>query len=99
MIPNEIPGFNFDLGETVDLLRDTVRSFSDDEIAPRANLIEQNNDFPKDLWAKLGDIGVLGITVEEEYGGAGMGYLEHVVALEEISRASAAVGLLSLIHI
>lgn len=93
MIPNEIPGFNFDLGETVDLLRDTVKSFSDDEIAPRANLIEQNNDFPKDLWTKLGDIGVLGITVEEEYGGAGMGYLEHVVALEEISRASAAVGL------
>ena len=93
MIPNEIPGFNFDLGETVDLLRDTVRSFSDDEIAPRANLIEQNNDFPKDLWTKLGDIGVLGITVEEEYGGAGMGYLEHVVTLEEISRASAAVGL------
>ena len=93
MIPNEIPGFNFDLGETVDLLRDTVRSFSNDEIAPRANLIEQNNDFPKDLWTKLGDIGVLGITVEEEYGGAGMGYLEHVVALEEISRASAAVGL------
>tara|TARA_B100000401_G_scaffold321191_1_gene222427 strand:- start:328 stop:1500 length:1173 start_codon:yes stop_codon:yes gene_type:complete len=93
VIPNEIPGFNFDLGETVDLLRDTVRSFSDDEIAPRANLIEQNNDFPKDLWTKLGDIGVLGITVEEEYGGAGMGYLEHVVALEEISRASAAVGL------
>lgn len=93
MIPNEIPGFNFDLGETVDLLRDTVRSFSGDEIAPRANLIEQNNDFPKDLWTKLGDIGVLGITVEEEYGGAGMGYLEHVVALEEISRASAAVGL------
>ena len=93
MIPNEIPGFNFDLGETVDLLRDTVRSFSDDEIAPRANLIEQNNDFPKDLWTKLGDIGVLGITVEEEFGGAGMGYLEHVVALEEISRASAAVGL------
>jgi len=93
VIPNEIPGFNFDLGETVDLLRDTVRSFSVDEIAPRANLIEQNNDFPKDLWTKLGDIGVLGITVEEEYGGAGMGYLEHVVALEEISRASAAVGL------
>ena len=93
MIPNEIPGFNFDLGETVDLLRDTVRSFSDDEIAPRANLIEQNNDFPSDLWTKLGNIGVLGITVEEEYGGASMGYLEHVVALEEISRASAAVGL------
>ena len=93
MIPNEIPDFNFDLGETVDLLRDTVRSFSEDEIAPRANLIEQNNDFPNDLWTKLGNIGVLGITVEEEYGGAGMGYLEHVVALEEISRASAAIGL------
>jgi len=93
VIPNEIPSFNFDLGETVDLLRDTVRSFSEDEISPRANLIEQNNDFPNDLWSKLGNIGVLGITVEEEYGGAGMGYLEHVVALEEISRASAAVGL------
>ena len=93
MIPNEIRSFNFDLGETVELLRDTVRSFSADEIAPRAASIERNNDFPSDLWMKLGDIGVLGITVEEDYGGAGMGYLEHVVALEEISRASAAVGL------
>ena len=93
MIPNEIRSFNFDLGETVELLRDTVRSFSAGEIAPRAASIEQNNDFPSDLWMKLGDIGVLGITVEEDYGGAGMGYLEHVVALEEISRASAAVGL------
>ena len=93
MIPNEMRSFNFDLGETVELLRDTVRSFSADEIAPRAASIEQNNDFPSDLWMKLGDIGVLGITVEEDYGGAGMGYLEHVVALEEISRASAAVGL------
>ena len=93
MIPNEIRGFNFDLGETVELLRDTVRSFSADEIAPRAASIEQNNDFPSDLWMKLGGIGVLGITVEEDYGGAGMGYLEHVVALEEISRASAAIGL------
>ena len=93
MIPNEIRSFNFDLGETVELLRDTVRSFSADEIAPRAASIEQNNDFPSDLWMKLGGIGVLGITVEEDYGGAGMGYLEHVVALEEISRASAAVGL------
>ena len=93
MIPNEMRSFNFDLGETVELLRDTVRSFSGDEIAPRAASIEQNNDFPSDLWMKLGDIGVLGITVEEDYGGAGMGYLEHVVALEEISRASAAVGL------
>ena len=93
MIPNEILSFNFDLGETVELLRDTVRSFSADEIAPRTASIERNNDFPSDLWMKLGDIGVLGITVEEDYGGAGMGYLEHVVALEEISRASAAVGL------
>ena len=93
MIPNEMLSFNFDLGETVELLRDTVRSFSADEIAPRAASIERNNDFPSDLWMKLGDIGVLGITVEEDYGGAGMGYLEHVVALEEISRASAAVGL------
>ena len=93
MIPNEIRSFNFDLGETVELLRDTVKSFSADEIAPRADSIEQNNDFPSDLWMKLGGIGVLGITVEEDYGGAGMGYLEHVVALEEISRASAAVGL------
>ena len=93
MIPNEMRSFNFDLGETVELLRDTVRSFSADEIAPRAASIERNNDFPSDLWMKLGDIGVLGITVEEDYGGAGMGYLEHVVALEEISRASAAVGL------
>ncbi len=93
MIPNEIRSFNFDLGETVELLRDTVRSFSADEIAPRAASIEQNNDFPSDLWMKLGGIGVLGITVEEDYGGAGMGYLEHVVALEEISRASAAIGL------
>ena len=93
MIPNEMRSFNFDLGETVELLRDTVRSFSADEIAPRAASIEQNNDFPSDLWMKLGGIGVLGITVEEDYGGAGMGYLEHVVALEEISRASAAIGL------
>jgi len=93
VIPNEVPGFNFDLGETADLLRDSVRSFSVDEILPRAASIEENNDFPEDLWSKLGKLGVLGITVEENYGGAGMGYLEHVVALEEISRASAAVGL------
>ena len=92
MIPNEIPGFNFDLGETVDLLRDTVRSFSDDEIAPRANLIEQNNDFPKDLWTKLGDIGVLGITVEEEYGGAGLSALEQVILAEEFARAGVPTG-------
>lgn len=93
MISNEIPGFNFDLGETADLLRGSVSSFAFNEIAPRAADIEAANDFPQDLWKKLGDVGVLGVTVEEEYGGSGMGYLEHVVALEEISRASAAVGL------
>jgi isovaleryl-CoA dehydrogenase len=93
VISNEIPGFNFDLGETADLLRGSVSSFAFNEIAPRAADIEAANDFPQDLWKKLGDVGVLGVTVEEEYGGSGMGYLEHVVALEEISRASAAVGL------
>jgi len=93
MIPNDYPSLNFDLGETADMLRDSVRSFASDEVAPRANDIERANDFPEDLWRKMGDLGVLGITVEEEYGGAGMGYLEHVVAVEEMSRASAAVGL------
>jgi isovaleryl-CoA dehydrogenase len=93
VISNEMPGFNFDLGETADLLRDSVSAFTFNEIAPRAADIEAANDFPQDLWKKFGDIGVLGITVEEKYGGSGMGYLEHVVALEEISRGSAAVGL------
>ena len=93
MISNEMPGFNFDLGETADLLRDSISAFTFNEIAPRASDIEAANDFPQDLWRKLGEIGVLGVTVEEKYGGSGMGYLEHVVALEEISRGSAAVGL------
>jgi isovaleryl-CoA dehydrogenase len=93
MIPNDYPSLNFDLGETADMLRDSVRSFASDEVAPRAADIEKADDFPEDLWRKMGDLGVLGITVEEEYGGAGMGYLEHVVAVEEMSRASAAVGL------
>ncbi len=93
MIPNDYPSLNFDLGETADMLRDSVRSFASDEVAPRAADIERANDFPADLWRKMGDLGVLGITVEEEYGGAGMGYLEHAVAVEELSRASAAVGL------
>ena len=93
MIPNDYPSLNFDLGETADMLRDSVRSFASDEVAPRAADIEKANDFPADLWRKMGDLGVLGITVEEEYGGAGMGYLEHCVAVEEMSRASAAVGL------
>src|SRR5690349_18632616 len=93
MIPNRAPGFNFDLGETAEMLRDTVRGFAAEEIAPRAAQIDRDNEFPMDLWRKLGSLGVLGVTVEEEYGGAGMGYLEHCVAMEEISRASASVGL------
>ena len=93
MIPDQLPSLNFDLGETADLLRDSVRSFASDEIAPRAEAIDRDNEFPADLWTKMGDLGVLGVTVEEEYGGAGMGYIEHVVAMEEISRASASVGL------
>ena len=84
---------DFDLGETADMLRQSVRAFAADEIAPRAQAIDSSNDFPADLWQKLGALGLLGITVEEADGGAGMGYLEHVVAMEEISRASASVGL------
>ena len=93
MIANDIPSLDFDLGETADMLRDSVRSFTDQEISPRAGEIDRSNDFPADLWPKLGALGVLGITVGEEYGGAGMGYLEHCVAMEEISRGSASVGL------
>src|SRR5512146_3557284 len=83
----------FDHGETVAMLRDTVRDFAAKEIAPRAAEIDRSNEFPPDLWRKLGALGVLGITVEEEYGGTAMGYLAHIVAMEEISRASASVGL------
>ena len=93
MIPNLLPAFDFDLGEQADMLRDTVMSFTADEVAPRAAAIDEANDFPEDLWRKMGDLGLLGITVDEEYGGAGMGYLEHVVAVEELSRGSASVGL------
>src|SRR3546814_1711349 len=87
MTANDLPGLDFGLGETAEMLRSSVRNFAADEIAPRAAAIDHDNDFPADLWRKLGDLGVLGITVEGEYGGAGMGYTEHVVAMEEISRA------------
>jgi isovaleryl-CoA dehydrogenase len=93
MIPNAWTGLNFDLGHDVDMLRDTVAGFAHDRIAPRAAEIDRTNEFPRDLWPELGALGLLGITVEEELGGAGLGYLEHCVAMEEVSRASAAVGL------
>lgn len=84
---------NYTLGETVDMLREAVYDFASSEIAPRATDIDKENVFPADLWPKLGKLGVLGITVEEKYGGSGLGYLEHAVVMEEISRASAAIGL------
>jgi isovaleryl-CoA dehydrogenase len=93
MLANTLPLLDFDLGDTADMLRRQVENFASDEIAPRAAAIDKENEFPADLWRKFGDMGLLGITVEEEYGGTGMGYLEHVVAMEEISRASASVGL------
>jgi len=93
MIPNQYPSMNFDLGDTAEMIRDTVRSFASDEIAPRAAEIDKTDVFPPELWRKMGDLGLLGITVEEEWGGTGLGYLEHVIAMEEISRASASVGL------
>ena len=93
MIPNAYRMFNFDLGETADAIRETVFAFSSNEIAPRAAEIDKSNQFPRDLWPKIGALGLHGITVEEEYGGTGLGYLEHCIAVEEISRASAAVGL------
>ncbi|HEY2758220.1 MAG TPA: isovaleryl-CoA dehydrogenase [Pseudolabrys sp.] len=93
MIPNAWAGFDFGLGSDVDMLRKTVSDFSRDQIAPRADEIDRSNEFPRDLWPEMGALGLHGITVEEEYGGSGLGYLEHCVAMEEISRGSAAVGL------
>jgi isovaleryl-CoA dehydrogenase len=93
MPSNRYAMLDFDLGAEIDQLRDTVRAFADDEIAPIAAEIDRSDKFPRTLWPKLGELGLLGITVEDEYGGAGMGYLAHVVAMEEVSRGSAAIGL------
>src|SRR5258705_12487221 len=93
MIPNAWSGFDFGLGEEFDQLRETVQAFAQDKIAPRAEEIDRSNKFPRDLWPQMGSLGLHGITVEEEFGGAGLGYLAHCVAMEEVSRASAAVGL------
>ncbi len=93
MIPNEYPSLSFNLGDTADMLRDSVRSFASDNIAPRAEEIDVSNEFPTDLWPQMGALGLHGVTVDEEYGGSGLGYLEHCVAMEEVSRASASVGL------
>ena len=89
----DLPGLDFQLGDDINALRDAVREFAQSEIAPRAADIDKHDQFPMDLWPKMGALGVLGITVSEEYGGAGMGYLAHMIAMEEISRASASVGL------
>ena len=93
MIPNALTSLDFGLGETADMMRDSVRNFAESMIVPLASETDKNNEFPMQLWPQMGELGVLGITVEEEYGGAGMGYLEHCIAMEEISRASASVGL------
>jgi isovaleryl-CoA dehydrogenase len=93
MLANAPRPFNFDLGETADAIRDTVHAFAQEKIAPRAEEIDKTNQFPRDLWPQMGALGLHGITVPEEYGGAGLGYLEHCVAIEEVSRASASVGL------
>src|ERR1041385_7547272 len=93
MLSNSLPGLDFGLGSDIEMLRDTVRDFAQEKITPRAEDIDRSNSFPRDLWPQLGALGLLGITVEEDWGGAGLGYLAHCVAMEEISRSSAAVGL------
>jgi isovaleryl-CoA dehydrogenase len=93
MIPNAARPFNFDLGESAEMIRDSTREFAEAEIAPRAAQIDRDNQFPRDLWPKMGALGLHGITAPEQYGGLGLGYLEHCVAIEEVSRASASVGL------
>jgi isovaleryl-CoA dehydrogenase len=93
MLWNSLPGLDFGLGSDIDMLRDTVRGFAQKKIAPRADEIDRTNSFPRELWPELGALGLLGITVEEEWGGAGLGYLAHCVAMEEISRGSASIGL------
>jgi isovaleryl-CoA dehydrogenase len=93
MVQNSFPGLDFGLGSDIDMLRDTVSAFAQNKIAPHADEIDRSNKFPRELWPLLGELGLLGITVEEELGGAGLGYLAHCVAMEEISRASASVGL------
>ena len=93
MIPNSYPTLHFKLGETAEMLRAQVAAFAADEIAPIADTVDRSDEFPRQLWPKMGDLGLLGVTVEEEYGGAGMGYTDHVVAMEEVSRASGGIGL------
>ena len=93
MSPNQLPSLNFDLGEDIDMLRDTTMSFSSDHIAPIAEEVDRTDDFPRHLWPLMGELGLHGITVEEEHGGTNMGYLAHCVAMEEVSRASGGVGL------
>jgi isovaleryl-CoA dehydrogenase len=93
MIPNSWAGFNFGLGDDIDMLRQSVGDFAQDKIAPRADEIDRSNIFPRDLWPQMGTLGLHGITVDEDYGGSGLGYLAHCVAMEEVSRASASVGL------
>src|SRR6201997_4949818 len=93
MIPNHGPNLEFGLGETADAIRETTARFAADRIAPIAAEIDETNAFPRSLWPQMGELGLHGVTVEEEFGGLGLGYLEHVVAMEEVSRASASVGL------